>query len=90
MNNMPTFVMSVLWSYDTNKIDTELHKKIIISQVLNVGNSESTDWLFKYYGKDTVAKVAQSVPAGQWDKKSLNYWSLRLGIKPEQKMERVL
>ncbi len=89
-NKLPKSVESVLWSYDTNKIDLELHKKLIIAQVLNYGTKEATDWLFQTYDLDQIRKVSQSIPSGQWDKKSLALWSLYLNIKPVPKLKRVL
>lgn len=88
--NIPKSVESVLWSYDVNKIDLNLHKKLIIGQVLNFGTKEATDWLFGLYGLDEIRKVAEQIPSGQWDKKSLALWSLYLNINPKPKPERVL
>jgi len=87
---MPKSVESLLWSYDTDKIDLELHKKLIIAQVLNYGIKDATSWLFKVYRQDEIQKVAEQIPSGQWDKKSLALWSLYLNIKPKSKLERVL
>ena len=89
-NKLPKSVESVLWSYDINKIDFDLHKKLIISQVLNFGTSDATDWLFKTYELKEICKVAEQIPLGQWDKKSLALWALYLDIKPKPKQERVL
>jgi len=89
-NKLPKSVESVLWSYDVNKIDFGLHKKLIISQVLNYGTSDATDWLFKTYELKEIRKVAAQIPLGQWDKKSLALWELYLGIKPKPKHESVL
>ena len=87
---IPKFIESVLWSYDVNKIDFNLHKKLIISQVLNYGTEDATDWLFRRYTTDLIRKVAQKIPNGQWNKKSLALWSLCLNIRPKSKKERVL
>lgn len=86
---LPKSVKSVLWSYDTDKIDLQLHKKIIVSSVLNMGNYEATNWLFEHYDLGQITEIAQSLPTGQWDTKSLNYWSLLLGISPQLKSELV-
>jgi hypothetical protein len=67
-----------------------LHKKIIISQVLNFGTRDATDWLFKTYELEEISKIAEQIPIGQWDRKSLALWALYLGIKPKSKLERVL
>jgi len=87
---LPKSVESVLWSYDVNKIDLYLHKKLIISQVLNFGTRAATDWLFKTYELEEIRKIAEQIPIGQWDRKSLALWALYLGIKPKSKLERVL
>jgi hypothetical protein len=86
---LPQSIKSLLWSYDTEKIDLSLNKDLVISQVLNLGNSEATNWLFEYYDIENIKSVAQKIPSGQWNKKSLNYWSLILGIKPQDKSKRV-
>lgn len=88
--NFPKSVENVLWSYDINKISLNLHKKLIIAQVLNYGTEDATDWLFKTYDLKDVQKVAEQIPVGQWNKKSLALWSLYLNIKPISKPERVL
>lgn len=87
---IPPSVAAVLWSYDLDKIDFKAHQKLIITQVLNFGSKEATDWLFKTYSKDKIVQVAASIPLGQWDKKSLAFWSLSLGIKPTSRAERIL
>jgi hypothetical protein len=83
-------VKAVLWSYDTNKIDLQKHRRLIISQVLNFGTKKATDWLFKYYGKDVVRDTASEIPLGQWDKKSLALWSLNLKFIAKKRSEKIL
>lgn len=61
---LPKSVENVLWSYDVNKIDLYLHKKIIISQVLNFGTRDATDWLFKTYELEEISKIAEQIPIG--------------------------
>lgn len=77
-------VIAVLWSYDPRGIDPEKHQKTIIIQVLNWGTKKATDWLFKYYGKKQVAKIASTIPVSEWDKKSLALWKIVLNIKPRK------
>ena len=87
--SLPRSVANTLWSYDLSKIDISKHKNLIIAQVLNYGNKEATDWLFKTYGQDLIRKSASRISSGQWDKKSLALWSLYLNIHPQSKRERV-
>lgn len=87
---LPKSVESVLWSYNIDEIDIFTHKKLIITQVLNFGTVEATNWLFKTYSINEIYQMAQQIPLGQWEKKSLALWSLYLGIKPVNKSEKVL
>jgi hypothetical protein len=87
---LPQAVKTVLWSYNTNKIDLQKHSQLIVSQVLNFGTKEATDWLFKYYGKVRVSEIANTIPFGQWDKKSLALWSLNLKFTTKERSQRVL
>jgi len=81
---LPSSVKQTLWSYDTDKIDKTKDKRLIISQVLNFGSKDATDWAINNYGKKIIKTVAMSIPKGQWGKKSLNYWSLILGFDQNQ------
>jgi len=89
IEEIPQSVKAVLWSYDLNKIDFVVHKKLIITQVLNFGSKEATDWLFGIYPKAEIARIALLIPLGEWNKKSLALWSLYLGIKPVSRAERI-
>lgn len=68
---LPRSVENVLWSYDVNKIDLGLHKKLIIFQVLNFGTKDATDWLFRTYELEDICNTAEQIPIRQWDRKSL-------------------
>jgi hypothetical protein len=87
---LPQSVKAVLWSYDTDKIDLQKHRRLVISQVLNFGTKKATDWLFKYYGKAVIRKVASEIPLGQWDKKSYTLWSLNLKFVSQERAQKIL
>jgi len=89
-NNIPQSVKVTLWSYDTDRVDIDKDKKLIIAQVLNYGTKKATDWLFQTYSKREIVQEAASIPKGQWDKKSLALWSLCLGINPQTRAQKVL
>jgi len=86
---LPKSVQNVLWSYDIDEIDFDIHKKIIIAQVLNFGTKEATDWLFRTYKTEEIRKTAETIPIGQWDKKSLALWKIYLNIEPKSKQDRI-
>ena len=78
---LPKYVKSVLWSYDTDKIDLDKHRRLIISQVLNFGTKEATDWLFKKYSKKEIILELTNPMRGVWYPRILNYWQKKLKIK---------
>lgn len=82
---LPHSVLTTLWSSDPKKIDPLKHKQIIIANVLNFGDQEATKWIFQYYGQKEIKEIAAKIPAGQWNEKSLNFWSTLLDIKPQTK-----
>ncbi len=82
---IPASVKTILWSYDSSKIDLNKDKKTIVGQVLNFGSEEGVLWLFATYGKDEIARIASTIPSTTWDRKSLKFWSLVLQINPPSK-----
>ncbi|MBI2025245.1 hypothetical protein HYT04_00450 [Candidatus Kaiserbacteria bacterium] len=81
----PPSVRACLWSYDISALDLERDKMLVITNVLNHGTKEATDWLFSRYSAPDIASVIQTPLPGRWDKKSLALWSLLFGITPELK-----
>lgn len=87
---IPQFVKPFLWSYDVDAMDISRDKKRIITNVLNFGTSQATDWIFKTYTKQDVKNCLTSPLPGEWSNKSLNFWSLLLDIKPRPTRTRTL
>lgn len=80
----PKFIKPFLWSADFKKIDTEKDKDRIILSLLNVGDRKATKWLFSYYPKKEIKQIfINRAGKGELSKKSLNYWSLILKVKPK-------
>lgn len=79
----PPAVRACLWSYDLSALDVERDATLIITNVLNFGTKEATDWLFGTYPRPQIATVIEKPLPGRWDKKSLALWSLMFGVKPK-------
>ena len=89
-NHPPKFLQSVLWSYDISKmrLDNKGDKKEIIAQVLNCGNEQQIEWLFKVYSSNEIKKVLKEPRRGIWYSRSLNFWTKILNIQiPSKKYE---
>lgn len=86
---LPQSFKPYLWSYDFSKIDPQGDKKIIITQVLNFGTKEATDELFSMYKKEEIIDAIKHPMPGMWNKKSLNYWSLALGVQTKASARKV-
>lgn len=74
-----------LWSYDTKKMDMIKDKERIITNVLNKGTYEATKLLFKVYDLKTIKSMVRNPLPGDWSKKSLNFWSIILGVTPKNR-----
>ena len=81
----PPAVRACLWSYDISALDLERDGVLIITNVLNYGTKEATDWLFKIYPASRITQVIQTPLPGRWDKKSLTLWSLIFNVTPKLK-----
>lgn len=81
----PPAVRACLWSCNISALDLERDKTLIITNVLNYGTKEATEWLFSQYSAPLIASVIQTPLPGRWDKKSLALWSLMFGVTPELK-----
>ncbi|MCF7794939.1 hypothetical protein K9M50_01085 [Patescibacteria group bacterium] len=70
-----------LWSYDLDNLDVKRDKRRIITNVLNLGTKEACDSLFNIYTKEDIKKEIANPLPGEWNDKSLNYWSIIFNIK---------
>lgn len=74
-SEIPKFIKPFLWSYDTANLDIIKDQKRIITNILNFGTKQSTDWLFNTYNIDDIKNILLNQYSGEWNKKSLNYWA---------------
>ena len=82
-NKIPAVLKPFIWSYDPAKMDLEHHKKRIITNVLNLGTKEATDQLFQLYSHNDIKEAVADPLPGEWNDRSLNYWSIIFGIEPK-------
>lgn len=83
-NSFPQSVQATLWSYNGEGLDKDHDKDLIIFQVLNFGTEEAVAWLNQEYSRDDIEKTIQNSTKNSWSQKSLNYWSLILGVTPKR------
>lgn len=78
-------------SYKLSDLDGEVDKRLIITNVLNFGDTQDTAWLFKTYQKPDITGVIENPSRGSWTRTALNYWQLILGVTAERgKAERAI
>jgi hypothetical protein len=82
---IPQPVATALWSYDVSAMDLVRDKVRIITNVLNYGTAEAIDWLFATYPREEIIEVAKHPRPGEWNKKSINFWSVVFGISPVER-----
>lgn len=78
------YLRTCFWSYKLEDLDPEIHKKLIIKQVLNYGQKEATQWLKATYSAEDIAEVIATSMESEWSKKSLALWSLVYNVKPQR------
>lgn len=87
---IPKIVQPFLWSYDSDALDISRDKRRIITNVLNLGTSQATDWLFRTYTEKDIKNCLINPLPGEWNKKSMTFWSLVLGVNPGSTKRKVL
>jgi len=78
---IPAYVKPFLWSYNVEELDGVEDKKRIITNVLNLGTKKATDWLFSTFDEEEIKETIRQPIAGEWNKKSINFWSLVFGVE---------
>jgi len=80
---IPESVSRCLWSYDISKLDLKRDSVRIITNVLNYGSQDATDWVRSLYTKEEIKTIIATPRPGEWNKKSLNYWALMFEVNPK-------
>ena len=83
---IPDYVLRCLWSYDMSELDFDRHKNLIITQVLNYGDWQGVEWLYKNYSEDDLEQVVKKPRRGLWFKRTLNFWLtvLQIDLSPKE------
>lgn len=81
-NKIPLYVKPFLWSYDMESLDLKKDKKRILTNVLNLGTKKATDWALSVYSPREIKDILKNPLPGEWNNKSLHFWSFLFNIKP--------
>lgn len=70
----------LFWFLDSNKLDLNKDRNLIVHQVLAYGTLEDLRQLIKLYGKETVRKEFKKPQAGLYQPSILNFAQHVLGV----------
>lgn len=85
---LPRFLQTYLPSYNLTGLNLKRDKDIIITPILDHGDTEAVRWLCSVYNLSDIKAVVKNPIRGMWFRPSLSYWKNILGIKiPKQKFE---
>jgi hypothetical protein len=84
LNQFPPFVRAFLWSFDCDRLDIERDKRLVITQVLNLGTKIATDWVRTRYTAEDIKETLRTPVPGTWNRKSLRLWSLVYNEHPQE------
>ncbi|WP_442846434.1 helix-turn-helix transcriptional regulator [Leeuwenhoekiella sp. H156] len=59
--DLKRFRKALFWDTQLDRIDWNKNKRAVIKRVLERGNKQEIEELIKYYGKQTISKVVQSI-----------------------------
>ena len=82
MEKIPESVKIILWDVEVNKLDIRRHKKFIIERIIKYGNEKDVKWMLETYSLKEIGEVVKK--SKNIDRKSANYWALRLNIPREE------
>ena len=77
---LPKFLQTYFPGYDLSVLDIKRDKKMIITNVLNRGDSEAVIWLSKNYTISEIKKVVRNPSRGTWLRSNLLYWEKILDL----------
>src|SRR3989337_2013354 len=73
---LPEFLKPYFPSYELSDLDSRENRQLIITHLLNYGDTDAVGWLFATYELPEITDVIQNPLRGSWTKKSLNYWQV--------------
>ncbi|HEY4717739.1 MAG TPA: hypothetical protein VIH42_08685 [Thermoguttaceae bacterium] len=71
-------------SYELSDLDSRSDKRLIITKILNFGDTKAISWLFATYEAPEIIDVIQNPSRGSWTKIALHYWQLIFDLKLEK------
>ncbi len=63
-------------------MDIKKDKKRILTNILNLGTTKATKWALSTYSKREIKDILRRPLPGEWNDKSLNFWSLLFNVTP--------
>ena len=70
-NTVPASLVHFFWGDDIRTIDTQKHKKYILTSLLEYGDRQAVAWCLKTYGRETIKKM---LPLLRLSDKSSAFW----------------
>ncbi len=81
---LPDFLAGFFWSYDIGQLDAEVDFRRIATNILVYGDIKALKWLFNHYSISSIKSVVVDPMKGEWDIRSLAFWSEYFGIQPDR------
>lgn len=70
IQGLPDFFRPLFWSYKFESLDLEKNKKTIIVNTINYGDLRHWRWIVNHYGKESVKKILETIPATELKKRT--------------------
>ena len=76
---IPSEFTHLFWEYDDSALSLELHRRFIISRVINFGTIPALQWLFKTYELEILREVVQS--SNNLHESKRRFWEIVFNIE---------
>lgn len=61
-NQLPADLSSLFWDYDTEELDVNVYKELVIGRVLEKGRTEHLVWVFDNYAASDIKSTVHINP----------------------------
>lgn len=82
MISLPESLRRYFWDVSFEKIDLAKRRDFVLKRVLEYGDEEAIDWMWKHFKKSEVKHALVNFRG--FSRKSANYWATLLGMPREE------
>lgn len=76
-------IRQYFWDIDPENATPGKHTRYYAARILELGDREAVDWLFKLFGKE---KIGELLPGLRLSERSANYWRIYFNLSEKRNL----